>query len=225
MSSYLNIALELFIGFLALFTYTKIMGKTHFSQLTPFDFISVLILGELLGNAVYDDEVDIWKVLFATGLWAVLIFSSLFVTQKNNKLRKLLEGEPSIIIHKGKIEYKTMKKNNMDMNQLQSLVRQQGHLSVSELEHAILETNGSLSVFPKPDYAPPTNKNLRVKAAADPIPVTLILDGKLVDGNFKEAGVDRSWLMEQLARRKISHHKEVLLAELKGHHELFIQTK
>lgn len=223
--TYVTISLELAVGFLALFTFTKIMGKSHFSQLTPFDFISVIILGELLGNAVYDDEVSIWQVLFATTLWAMLIYSFMFITQKVKKIRKTLEGEPSILIHRGKMEYTVMKKNRLDINQLQSMVRQQGYLSISEVEHAFLETNGALSVFPKPEYGTPTKKDLQLKLESPPIPVTLIIDGELVDDNLKEAGVDRSWLDIQLHKENIQSYTDVLFAEMQNKQELYVQKR
>lgn len=92
MNDYWTIAIELTVGFLGLFILTKALGKTNLAQITPFDFISALILGELLGNAIYDEKISIIKVLFAIALWGMLMFSVGKVTQKVNKLRRILEG-------------------------------------------------------------------------------------------------------------------------------------
>ena len=87
--------------------------------MTPFDFISALILGELVGNAVYDHDTKLREILFAVLVWGLIIYIIELVTQKFKSTRKLLEGEPSIVIHKGNINYDSLKKNKMDMNQLQ----------------------------------------------------------------------------------------------------------
>lgn len=198
------------------------MGKTGFSQLTPFDFISVLILGELLGNAVYDKEVSIWQILFATVLWALLIYGSMLVTQKFKRLRKTLEGEPSIIVRKGQIEYRELQGNKMDLNQLQSLIRQKGYMSVQEVEYAILETNGTLSVFPKPDHDTPKMKDLNLSLQAVELPITLILDGEIDKDSLGGAGVDEAWLRKELKAQNIRDPKQVLFAELNKDKKLFV---
>lgn len=213
MQPYASIAIELSLGFLALFLYTKIMGKTSFSQLTPFDFISVLILGELLGNAVYDQEVDIWEILFATALWALLIYASMTLTQKLMHLRKTLEGEPSIIIRRGQIQYKVLQRNKMDLNQLQSMVRQQGYFSLKYVEFAILETNGALSVFPKSEYELPAKKELKLPLKPIELPITIILDGEVVKDNMRDAGLEEGWLQRELEQSGFRKPEQVLLAE------------
>ena len=149
MAAYGTIAAELVVGFAALFFYMKILGKAHFSKLTPFDFVSVLMLGELLGNAVYDKHVHIGHVLYATALWGGLIWIIVTITTKYNASRKPLEGEPTVIIRNGKLLYEGMKSCRLDLNELQTLLRQSGYFSMDFVEFAVLETNGSLSVMPK----------------------------------------------------------------------------
>ncbi len=126
MGDYLNVAIELVCGLFILFVILKFLGKTQFSQLTPFDFISALILGELVGNAVYDHEIKIKEIIYASLLWGLLIYLIELITQKLKGTRKFLEGEPNIVIHNGKLKYEMLKKNKLDINQLQSLLRQAG---------------------------------------------------------------------------------------------------
>jgi uncharacterized membrane protein YcaP (DUF421 family) len=222
MNEYLTIALELSIGFLGLLAMTKFLGKTHLSQITPFDFISALILGELLGNAIYDDEISIWKVLFAILLWGLLIYITIMLTQKANKLRKILEGEPSIVIHKGQFKFKVMKENRMDINQLLSLIRQRGYFSMQEVEYVILEPNGQVSVLPKSGYDMPRKKDLQLPDTPSSLPVALILDGQLVPDNLREAGIDELWLKKQLQTQDITEYKDVFYAEWNKDQPLFV---
>lgn len=110
-----QITIELFIGLLALLAATRILGKTQIDQLTPFDFISALVLGDLVGSAVYDSDVKIWSILYAITLWTILILRG---------TRNILEGNPSIIIRDGHIDRQQLSANNLDINELQQMLRQ-----------------------------------------------------------------------------------------------------
>ncbi|MFZ3578269.1 YetF domain-containing protein [Virgibacillus sp. DJP39] len=222
MNHYLSITVELIIGLVLLFIIAKSLGKTQFSQITPFDFISALILGELLGNAVYDHEVNILEIIFATSVWGILIFIIERITQKFKGSRKLLEGEPNIAIHQGEIKFEALKRAKIDINQLQSLIRQQGYFSIQEVAYAIIETNGMVSVLPKQEYNTPTNSDLNVVSQPPDLPITLILDGEVLYGNLAEAGMDEEWIKSQLANQNIMSYEDVLYAEHLPNKPLFV---
>jgi len=222
MNEYFSIVIELFFGFILLFIIIKIVGKTQFSQITPFDFISALILGELVGNAAYDDQVKLGHITSAILFWGFLIYIVEIITQKYNGTRKILEGEPNIVIHKGKIKYDTLKKIKLDMNNLLSLVRLQGYFSIEEVEFAIMESNGMVSVLPKSQYDTPKNKDLNIPAKPANIPITLIIDGGIIYDNLNEAGLEEKWLKDQLAMQGIGAYKEVLYAEWQEDKPLFV---
>lgn len=222
MTHYLTVASELILGFFMLFILAKALGKTQLSQITPFDFISALILGELIGNAVYDHETTWVEIVFSTIVWGGLIYGVEIITQKFKKTRKALEGEPNIVIHNGFIKYETLKKAKLDINQLQSLVRQQGYFSLQEVEYAILETNGIVSVLPKSQNRPPTLDDLNIQAEEASIPTTLILDGEVLYGNLQEAGLNEQWLKNELLKQNFHTYDKILYAEWKKNQELFI---
>jgi len=153
-----QLTIELISGFFSLLLLTRLIGKTQITQLTAFDFISALIMGELLGNAIYDDDTGIVKILFAVTVWGLLIFAVQLVGQKSITLRNLLEGKPSLVIQKGVIDRQALKKNRMSVNELQTLLRNKDVFSVREVEFAILEQNGSLTVLRKPEFDTPPLK-------------------------------------------------------------------
>lgn len=218
----MNVAIELVCGLVILFAILKFLGKTQFSQLTPFDFISALILGELVGNAVYDHEIKIKEIIYASLLWGLLIYLIELITQKLKGTRKFLEGEPNIVIHKGKLKYKMLKKNKLDINQLQSLLRQKGCFSIQEVEYAILETNGMISVLPKADFDKPNRKDMNLSTKDVSLPITLILDGEIVFDNLVEAGVDEQWLKQSLQKRGVEKVEDVLYAEWHANQPLYV---
>lgn len=216
MGNFGQIAIELFFGFIALFIAAKILGKTQISQLTPFDFISALVLGELVGNSIYDPEVKIGSILFALTLWTIMLYTVEKLTQKFRGLRETFEGNPSIIIRQGQIDRDELKSNNLDINQLQQLLRQEKDIfSIREVEYLILEPNGQISVLKKPKYDSPTIQDLSIKQKAVHLPITLISDGQVDVDNLKTAGYDKDWLLRKIKEKDITKFEDVLFAEWK----------
>jgi uncharacterized membrane protein YcaP (DUF421 family) len=208
-----QITIELFLGFAALFVVTKILGKTQITQITTFDFISALVLGELVGNAIFDDEVGLLHILYAVLIWGLLIYTLEIITQKWSKTRGLLEGRPTIVIHKGKILRENLKKSKLDVNQLQHLIRSKGVFSIRELEYAVLETDGTVSVLKKAPFEIPTKKDLQVNLENVHLPITFISDGEVMKDNLIEAGFNLTWLEQQLKQENIFRVEEVMYAE------------
>ena len=158
--TFVYILVELSIGLIVLFAMTKLLGKTQISQITPFEFISALVLGELVGNAIYDKDVGIGQILFAVTVWGLLLLGIETMEMKFLKMRGLLEGNPSIVVRHGMIDKKELKKNKMSINQLQNMLRQKDVFSLREVEYAILESNGMVTVMKKPDYDVPLRTDL-----------------------------------------------------------------
>jgi uncharacterized membrane protein YcaP (DUF421 family) len=221
--SYLGIFIELVIGYIALFITVKCLGKTQISQITPFDFISSLVLGDLVGSAIFDEEAGLLKILFAIGIWGALIFLTEMATQKSLPLRYLFEGNPSIIIKKGELVWKEMKKNRLDIDQLLQLLRSKGVFSVEEVEYAIFENNGGLSVLKKSDSDFPTCKDLNIKVENRTIPITIISDGKVLEKNLQKAGLNENWLEKQLESKGVTKPAEISYAEWQAGKQLYIQ--
>lgn len=223
MDSYFHIFTDTVFGFFALFILTKVLGKTQISQLTAFDFISAVILGELVGNALFDKNAGIAKMAFVITLWGVLLYSVEFIAQKFKRTRFVLEGKPSLIIHKGQMIREEMKKNKIDIPEVQQLLRDKDVFSVSEVEYAILETNGKISVLKKPAYQTPNKKELNVYPEEAYLPFTLISDGEIIEDNLIEAGLDHQWLNDELKRQHFHHIEDVFYAEYTKYKKLLIQ--
>lgn len=219
-----SIGFELLVGYIALFALTKILGKTQITQITAFDFISALVLGELVGNAVFDDEVGIIEILFAIVIWCILIFSTEITTQKFKRVRKFLEGEPSIVIHKGKILYDQLKKNHLDINQLQHLLRSKDVFSIRDCDYALLETDGTISVLKKTLASTPTRQDFNLVPDDVSLPVTLVIDGEVIYDNLASISKDIQWLNSELKSFGVNNVQTVLYAEWEQNKALHIQT-
>lgn len=212
-TNFLSLTIELFVGFFALLILTKILGKNQITQLTPFDFISALVLGELVGNAMYDKDIGLHYVLYAIFIWGTLIYVIEMITQKFRGSRALLEGNPSLIISRGKIQFEELRKNKLDLNQLHHLLREKGVFSVREVQYGVLETNGSVNVLRKQPFDSPTNRDLQIPAKSVYLPTLLILDGEIIDESLAVLEKEKSWLTDELFRRGIPGPSSVLFAE------------
>ncbi len=221
--NYSTIAIELLVSFVALYILTKIVGRTSISQITPFDFISALVLGEIVGSGAFSEEVNLGHILFGLLIWGGLVYLLEIISQKFMKTRSLIEGQPVVVIHKGHIQREKLKQSKLDIDQLQHLLRSKGTFSIRDVEYAILEADGSLSVLNKANFDPPSRKDHNMPFKPVFLPITLISDGEIVMDNLKEAGFDEQWLKKQIEPFGAKDVKEVLYAEWLEGEGLFVQ--
>lgn len=218
---FLPMLYETVFGFAALFLLTKILGKTQISQLTAFDFIAALVLGELVGNALFDEKAGIKEIAYVIFLWGALLFIVEVITQKFKGARYVLEGKPAMIIHEGKFIYEELRKNRVNVDEIQQLLRMKDVFAVQEVEYAVLEPNGDVSVLKKSPYQTPNKKDLNVAPTEPQIAMTLINDGEIIEDNLAEADLTEEWLIEQLEKQNFSSIKEVFYAEYLEGKKLF----
>lgn len=222
---FFDLAIELVIGFFALLIITKLLRKTQINQITPFDFISALVLGELLGNAIYDKDVNIWYILYAVFVWGSLLFLVEKITQKFRRSRKFFDGDPAIIIRNGQIDFNVIKKENLDINELLSILRQKDVFSIREVEFAILESGGSISVLKKSKYSTPTIDDLNLPQKSVNLAINLILDGEVIQDNLKAIGFDEEWLINQIRIYGVERIEDVFYAEWKQNEGIYIAPR
>lgn len=209
MSEYVHISIKLGIGFAALFLSAKIIGGREINQLTPYDFISAIVLSELVGNGLYTDDVNITHILFTITLWTTFIVVVNKVTLKARHARKILEGTPSYFIKNGIVDKSILGAKNMDLDEMMSLLRQKDVFSVKDVEFAILESNGSISVF-KADM----NKN----QLAYPV----VMDGEIQLDALHRHGKEQMWLIRELNKQGYKKAEDVFYAELSQSGDLYV---
>ncbi|MCP8970145.1 YetF domain-containing protein [Ectobacillus ponti] len=224
MSSWLHLSVELIVGYIYLFIVIKFLGKTQISQITPFDFVSALVLGNLVGDAVYDHETHVGKILFAITIWGGLIYITERLTQKFRKARGVLEGTASLLIKEGKLAWSELKKNRLDVDQLRQLLRAKDVFSMRDVQYAWLESDGTVSVKKKFLQEAPSRTDLQIPEQDECLPVLLISDGEVLEENLQHYQLDKAWLQEQLRLQNIRDAKEVCYAEWTKGQDLFIQT-
>ncbi|MBG9691393.1 membrane protein [Lysinibacillus sphaericus] len=218
------LTIEIVIGFFLLFILVKIVGKKLINQVSPFTFIAAIVLGELLGNALYDEKVGVLYIIYSMVLWALLLLIVEILGQKFLKLRLIFEGKPSVLIRDGVINREQLKKNRMNINQLQSLLRQSETFSIREVAYCYLESNGSISILKKSPYQKTTREDFNKPLKKVHVPVTIIRDGKLLVNELRDIGKNEEWLKVQLKTQNIMDIRDVFIAEWLENDGLFVQT-
>lgn len=225
MSSFIQLTIDISLGFIALLAVSRFIRKTQIKEITPFDFISAIVLGELLGNAVYDEKIKIWSVLYALTLWSIFIYVVELITQKYRRSRKIIEGEPAIIIRNGQIDYNVIKREKLDINELLGMLRQKDTFSIREIEYAILEQGGGISILKKSSYDQPKAEDMNLPNKPVYLPVSLILDGEVLTKHLEAIGFSDEWLIKQLHQFNIRKFEDVFYAEWKQDEGLHVVTR
>ncbi|WP_342561694.1 DUF421 domain-containing protein [Paenibacillus sp. FSL R7-0345] len=222
MEEYGLILIKLVAGFIGLWAMTRLLGKKEISALTPFDFISAVILGDLVGETIYEKEHTVLMLLFTLAVWTILSITFEKITLRLPKLRKPLEGEPEILIRDGKMDMGKLRKNKLDFEQLRMMLRAKDTFSVSEVAYAIYETNGSLSILKKAQYEPATREDLLVPVSESVLPKSVIEDGIVQRGTLDRLGHDEEWLAKELRKLGYNGPQSVAYAEITEEGELAV---
>ncbi|MBY6085902.1 DUF421 domain-containing protein [Priestia flexa] len=219
------LTIKVIVGFATLFFIIIITGRTSIYQLTPFHLVFVLVLGDLLGNTIYEDKVGIFHFLYAIGLWTVLMLGIEFMTLKSKSTRSLLLGNPNIIIRDGVMDRKLLTKNKLDVNQVLSILRQNNVFSVREVKYGILEANGQISLLLKSKYQKPDKQDLNLPESPVDLPTSLIIDGEILWDNLHELGFDQQWLDNQLTTNGYDNVKRILYADWRESEGIHVSPK
>jgi len=209
----LKIILYSLIVYLLLIILTRFIGKKLLSQMTFFDFVIGITIGAV-GGAFITTEIKGFYVLLSPIVLTLAVFLTGMLTFKSSRARKLVEGEPIVIIQNGKIFEKNMKKSRYNVDDLMMQLRDKNVFDLGEVEFAILEGNGQLSVLKKSQYLTATPKDMNISTGYQGVSSEIIRNGQIVEQNLKQNNLTHEWLYNELASRKITNIRDVFLATL-----------
>lgn len=222
--SYFQIIIETVSTFFVLLIMTRLLGKKQLSHLTFFNYITGITIGSLAANMVLISTRDFFKELTTLIIWCLLSMIIAYIGLKSGKARVVFEGEPTILIKKGVIDKQSLSSTKLNIDDLTMLLRQKDVFSITEVDYAILEPNGTLSVLKKQQSQNVQKKDLNIDLIMPTyIPTEIIVDGKIIVDNIKELGLSNEWLNKQLANAGVVSPKDVLYAEIQSDGQLFIQ--
>ncbi|MFD2130530.1 DUF421 domain-containing protein [Pseudogracilibacillus auburnensis] len=210
------------IAFFTLLIFTRILGKQQISQLSFFDYITGITIGSIAATLTTDLTSRAWPHWVGLFLWTLLVFIFQWITLKGRNIAKYIDGEPAIVILKGKIMEDTLKKTRYRAADLLKLLRSKDVFEISEVEYAVLETSGELSILKKAESLPLTPKDIGLLTSYKGISRELIYDGKVMEQNLNYIGKDEKWLLNQIRSNGFGSFDEVFLVLIDESNKLFI---
>ena len=222
--------MQIFIGrvlivYLALLAATRIMGKREIGQLSAIDFVVAILMADLATLPITNEEISIPEALMPLGLITFLQVSTSILCLKSNRFRRLIYGRPNVLIAQGKMQLGEMRKARYNIDDLLTQLRQRNVFDVNDVDYAVLETSGDLTVSLKKPKQAVTRDDLQLPAAAGGIPLTLIDDGEVNKQGLADADLDETWLMKRLRRRGIHDVKEVFFASLSNDGSIYLMKR
>lgn len=212
-------------AYLALLLLTRMMGRKVISQMSFFNFIAGITIGTITAEIAMDTKGN--SVVPVTAMLVLVALTILIEAMdiKSFKLRRLVNSTPQIVIENGSIVDKNLKKSRLTLDELMMHLREKDIFNVADVEFAVLEIDGQLSVLPKSQKQPLTPADLKISTKYVGLTKDLIIDGKIFDDSLKEIGLGESWLMEQLAKQGIKNASEVFYAGLDTEGSLYVSKR
>ena len=202
------------VSLIVLFLITKLMGKKQVSELSLFDYVIGISIGNYTAEMVMNFDYQYINGIIAILTFGIISYLVSVLTMKSMSLRRFLIGVPTIIIDEGKISLEALKKAKLDINDFLEQCRGEGYFDVSKISSAILEVNGKISILPKRDYQIPTLKDLKIKANKEYLSVNVIIDGNLMENNLKNSNKNKAWLDKELEKQGYNGYENILLATI-----------
>ncbi|PEJ47747.1 hypothetical protein CN692_24670 [Bacillus sp. AFS002410] len=211
-------------SFFVLFILTRLMGKKEISQLDVFTFITAITIGNIAASLTTSKTLDIEDGITGLVGWAVLTIIMGYISLKSKSARRLILGEPIILIRQGKIMENALKKAKLDTEQFQGMLRSENIYSFKDVEYAIFEIDGSLSVMKTKDVKTKKNKAWK-KTLVFPTSTAVITDGEVNEDALSDLNLDKKWLNAQLERAGIHSISDVFLVEVQTDGSLYIDYR
>ena len=202
----------------------RLMGKRQIGELQPFELAISIMIADLASVPMTELGIPLTNgIIPILGLLVMDLLIS-WLNMKSINFRKIVCGKPSILIYRGKIDEKQLKKERFTINELQERLRGNDIFDIADVEYAILETNGEISVITKPEKKNLTPEDMGIEAEYEGIPYDLVVEGKVMHENLKTIGKNEKWLDKELDKFN-TKSKDVLIATINGKGEIFCQTK
>lgn len=199
----LEVSYRAIISLVTLFLITKILGKKQVSQLSLFDYVIGISIGNFAAEVTINLEAE-----WINGVVAVLIFGLVayfvsIITMKSIVARRFFMGSPTIVIQNGKIIKESLKRVKLDINDLLEECRNNNVFDLNQINYALMEANGKLSILLKPEYLPLTPKDMKINPEKNGLVANIIIDKKIMQENLKQMNKDDKWLLKELKTKKV----------------------
>lgn len=206
----LKVVLTSLLSLAALFIMAKIMGHKQMAQLDFFDYITGITIGSIAAELATELEEPL-KPLIAMLIYGAAAFFISVLTGKFPRIRKFVNGTPTIVMNDGKLYRRNLKKAKLDLSEFMVMCRQEGYFNLNDIQTAVFEYNGRLTILPKSEKRPLNPADMSLSVETEEISTEVIMDGRVLDENLKRMGLDRKWLDKRLKEQGVKSPKEIFL--------------
>ena len=213
---FLSLCVTALCSFSALFIIAKFIGHKQIAQLDFFDYITGITIGSIAAEMATDLESP-WKPLTAMVIYGGAAWLLGVLANKFPRMRKYLNGTPTILMDHGKLYRENFKKAKLDLSEFMVMCRQQGYFDLTSIQTAVYEYTGKLTILPVTDKRPATPSAMSLAPEQELLFTELIMDGCILEKNLKRMGLDLTWLDKQLKQNHIHSPEDVFLAVCDRH--------
>ena len=203
----------------------RLMGKKQIGELEPFELVIALMISELATFPMQDIRIPMLHAIIPIITLLFLQIATSFIELKSERARSILTGTPSILIKNGKIDIAELRHQRFNINDLLEELRLKGYFNISDIQYAILETSGELSILPKTGKESATKDDLNLIVPQESLPIPLIMDGNINYKNLKLVSKDETWLNKILKEKNISSAKDVFIGTMDSKNKFYFQLK
>ena len=195
----------------ALFLIAKVIGHKQVAQLEFFDYITGITIGSIAAELATTLDDPWWKPTISMFVFGAVTVALSFATRKMQRTRKFINGSPTIILNKGKLYRENMKKAKLELSEFLLLCRQEGYFNLNDIQTAVFEYNGKLSILPVSTKRPLNPEDMKLNPQPEHIGTEIIMDGRILDENLKRKGLNVEWLKKEMANQGYKHAKDIFL--------------
>lgn len=198
---FLNVVILGVVSFIVLFVLSRIMGYRAISELSFFDYVVGITIGSIAAEMSTNIDMEWWKGVTAMVIYALLDVLFTVLSQKNVLARQIISGNPIILIYKGKIYKKNLKKARIELNDLLSSARSAGYFNIANVDYAIMETTGKISFQPVALKRPLNPKDFNFAPQSEGLTINVIMDGKIMEDDLADAKIDKKDLIRRVRQQ------------------------
>jgi len=214
---------RVFASYIVLLIMTRLMGKKQPSQLTFFNYVTGITIGSMAASLATDNNLQFSQGIYSIILWSLLTILMEYLTLKSIKIRYWTDGRPTVLIKHGEIVKSALVKTKYNLDELNMMLRKSNIFEMKEIDYAILENNGELTILKKVEFQNFTKQDSNKSFTANKnLPTQVINEGKINSDTLDEFGLDEKWLAQELKKKGYKNTDDVFYAEIDSSGQLFI---
>ena len=221
----INIIIRVLIIYVVIIGIMRLMGKRQIGELEPFELVIALIIADLAVIPMSELTIPLWYGIVPLVVIAILHFATSLLSRISPTMRDIISGKPAIVMNPDGMDFKQLSKLNISAEELCEMLRNLDYFDISDINYAVIERNGKVSVIPKSDATPLSREDMKIEKPENEIFFTIVENGKIIKKNLKTMGQTEVAVMPQIQHNISGSMKDVLLCNLSNAGDVFLQAK